>query len=68
MDSSFLSGEKKSPGHARRWVLVSVKNTCENNVFAVAECGCQQKRRRYGGNPSQTLIARVNCSAPPAWG
>jgi hypothetical protein len=63
MDSSLLSGEKKSPGHARRWVHVSVKNTCENNVFTVAECRCQQKRPLHSGNPSQTLIARVNCGA-----
>jgi len=63
MDSSLLSGEKKSPGHALRWVHVSVKNTCENNVFTVAECRCQQKRPQLSGNPSQTHIARVNCGA-----
>jgi hypothetical protein len=63
MDSSLLSGEKKSPGHARRWVHVSVKNTCENNVFTVTECRCQQKRPLHSGNPSQTVAARVNCGA-----
>jgi hypothetical protein len=63
MDSSLLSGEKESLGHARRWVHVSVKNTCENNVFTVAECRCQQKRPLHNGKPSQTLIARVNCGA-----